>query len=99
MTVDLQFDRWVDVRFFLPFPGDRRLPLELMKAIGKRKNEIHNSLIQGPGSPEERTGAKIFELTNGDRFLVGFVTDLLDPAAEVQPLRVTNIEKLRKLHP
>ncbi len=89
MTVELTFDLLVDLKFLL-----NQFPLELKELIGACKYAIHASLSPDPGSAYRLVGSKVFGIQNGDTFMVNFVSDLRRPSAELQPLRVTYIEKL-----
>jgi len=90
VTVEVTFDMAVDLKFLLT----GQLPMELKRIIGEQKNAIHASLSPDPRSPQRLVGTGLFELTNGDTFRVDFVSDRRHPTAELQPLRVTHIEKL-----
>ena len=90
MTVELTFDLALELKFLVT----HQLPLSLKQAIGERKNEIHASLTHDLRSPYRLAGSWTFELDNGDTFGVFFVSDLRQRSSELQPLRVTYIEKL-----
>jgi hypothetical protein len=90
VTVELTFDLVLDLKFLVT----GQLPLSLKRVIGEQKNQIHASLSPDPDFPRRLVGSRIFKLNGGDTFLVYFVSDLRHPSSELQPLRVTHIEKL-----
>ena len=90
MTTELTFDLMVDLKFLVT----GQLPLELKHAIGERKNDIHASLSRDPRSQKRLIGTWNFKLKDGDEYQVDFVSDVRHPTSELQPLRVTHIEKL-----
>jgi hypothetical protein len=90
MTVELTFDEVINLKFLLT----RQLPLELMRVIGQNKNEIHASLSRDRNHRNRLAGSGTFELNNGDKFQVDFVSDLRQPSSHPQPLHVTGVRKL-----
>jgi hypothetical protein len=90
VIVELTFDLALDLKFLVT----QQFPISLKQMIGEQKNEIYGSLSRDLSSPYRLVGEKVFELSDGKRFLVFFVSDLRQPSAEYQPLRVTHIEKL-----
>jgi hypothetical protein len=90
VTVELTFDFVLDMKFLVT----HQLPLLLKQVIGEQKNEIHASLSRDQSSPYRLVGLRTFKLNDGDKFLVFFVSDLRQPSSELQPLRVTHIERL-----
>ena len=90
MTVELTFDFVLELKFLVT----HQLPLLLKEGIGEHKNEIYASLSRDPGSPYRRVGSSTFKLNNGATFRVFFVSDLRHPSSDLQPLRVTHIERL-----
>lgn len=90
MTVELTFDLVIDLKFLVT----GQFPLSLKRLIGEQKNEIHASLSPDPDSPRRLVGSRIFMPDGDGTFFVFFVSDLRHPSAELQPLRVTHIEKL-----
>jgi hypothetical protein len=90
VTVELTFDWKLDAKFLVT----HQLPLSLKEEIGEHKNEIYASLSRNLRSPDRLEGSAKFNLNNGHSFRVFFVSDLRQPSSEIQPLRVTHIEKL-----
>jgi len=90
VTVELTFDLVLDLKFLVT----GQLPLSLKRVIGEQKNEVHASLSRDPDSPHRLVGFRTFILDGGDKFRVFFVSDDRHPSSELQPLRVTHIEKL-----
>jgi hypothetical protein len=90
VTVELSFDLALDLKFLVTY----QLPIALKQLIGEQKNEIHASLSRDPHYQYRLTGQRTFTLGDGIRFRVSFVSDTRQPSAELQPLRVTHIERL-----
>lgn len=90
MTVELTFDFVLDLKFLVT----HQFPLSLKQAIGEHKNEIHASLTPDPNSPHRFVGMRTFEIDDQGTFRVFFVSDFRQPSSELQPLRVTHIERL-----
>lgn len=88
--MELTFDLKLDLKFLVT----HQFPMLLKQVIGEQKNEIHASLSRDLSSPHRLVGSRTFKHIDGDTFLVFFVSDLRQPSSELQPLRVTHIEKL-----
>jgi hypothetical protein len=91
LIVELTFDFWVECHFY--WTG--RLPIALMEEIGRRKNEIYQSLSPDPQDGEILVGQEGFTLGGRD-YLVLFAADQrrIDMSSDTRPLRVLHIDEL-----